>query len=233
VALLIGFDSSPRRAVPQLEDWPVLYPNQAAFWLPDEARSGDRVLYYIGGSLASFVAIGRVSSDWKRSRTGPWKGETFVEVPVPRRLAPFVTGQEVADACGLPIPRDAGVVPRRLAKDVLAVLSGKPLDNFDRAIEGVGTESRSKQRNAKLRKLARERADDKCEACDRDFSLLADGLGSRCLVVHHKRQIRDYDEPRETRLSELAVVCANCHMMIHSDPTKALTVAQLRRKLRS
>jgi predicted HNH restriction endonuclease len=27
------------------------------------------------------------------------------------------------------------------------------------------------------------------------------------------------------------VVCANCHMMIHADPDKALSIVQLRRKL--
>ena len=231
MALIIGFDSSPKRAVPQLEDWPDLAPPKVAFWLPYEARSGHRVIWYIGGSLNSFVAIGRVVSNWKRSRSGPWKDHEFVETNVPQRIAPFVSGQAVAAACGLPVPKDAGVVPQRLAKYVLDFLQGKPIDDFDRAIEGVGTESRSKQRSAKLRKLARERARGKCEACGCDFTLLAQGLGSRCLVVHHKRQMRYYDEPKETLLSELAVVCANCHMMIHNDPAKALTVAQLRQKL--
>jgi predicted HNH restriction endonuclease len=51
------------------------------------------------------------------------------------------------------------------------------------------------------------------------------------LVVHHKQQLKDTDQPRETKLSDLAVVCANCHMMIHADPDQALSILQLQRRL--
>jgi 5-methylcytosine-specific restriction protein A len=64
-----------------------------------------------------------------------------------------------------------------------------------------------------------------------NFGKKHDGLGKHCLVVHHKKQLKDTDQPRETKLSELATVCANCHMMIHSNRMKALTLAQLKKKL--
>jgi predicted HNH restriction endonuclease len=33
-------------------------------------------------------------------------------------------------------------------------------------------------------------------------------------------------------LSELAVVCANCHMLIHMNPKRALDIQELRNMLR-
>ncbi len=92
--------------------------------------------------------------------------------------------------------------------------------SVDRAIEGSATEARSKQRNARLRNQRLRMAGGVCDACGMDFSVVLGGRGTRALVVHHTRQLRDYDEPQETRLSDLAVVCANCHMIIHSDPSK-------------
>ena len=61
---------------------------------------------------------------------------------------------------------------------------------------------------------------------------MAGGKGEKCLVVHHKKQLKDIDQPVETRVSDLAVVCANCHMMIHVNRDKALTLAQLRKSLK-
>jgi predicted HNH restriction endonuclease len=39
------------------------------------------------------------------------------------------------------------------------------------------------------------------------------------------------DAPRTTHLSQLAIVCANCHAMIHTDPNRALPVETLRKRL--
>ena len=47
-----------------------------------------------------------------------------------------------------------------------------------------------------------------------------------------EKQLKDIDQPVETRVSDLAVVCANCHMMIHVNRDKALTLAQLRKSLK-
>ena len=59
-----------------------------------------------------------------------------------------------------------------------------------------------------------------------------DEKSEKCLVVHHKKQLKDTDQPVETRVSDLAVVCANCHMMIHSNRERALTLVQLRKLLK-
>jgi predicted HNH restriction endonuclease len=44
------------------------------------------------------------------------------------------------------------------------------------------------------------------------------GLGRHCLVFHHKKQLRDTDQMRETGLSDLAVLCGNRHLLVHANP---------------
>lgn len=232
MALIIGFESRKKLALEQLETWPDVAPDDCAFWLPDEAKSGDRVLWYVGGSLNAFVGLGKTTSQWAKGRSGAWKGVPLMGTTKPRIFAPFVSGAAVAEACGLPVPKDCGVVPRYLERQVLAFVQGKPIDPSARALEGGMTEARSRRRNQALRDQAHIQANGICAVCGTDFKRYATGRGQKCLVVHHTRQIRDYDDVEETRLSDLAVVCANCHMIIHSDPAKALSVADARHVVR-
>ena len=73
-------------------------------------------------------------------------------------------------------------------------------------------------RDAKViaaRKLGNGRL--KCEVpgCDFDFEAIYDDLGRDYAQVHHLKPLGDRTTPSQTRLSDLAVVCANCHAMIH------------------
>ena len=86
-------------------------------------------------------------------------------------------------------------------------------------------------RSGALREVVLERSGGICAACRRNFSRIAGGLGRSALQVHHRKQLAASDRPVRTSLRDLAVVCANCHMMIHSDPYRALTIHQLRRRL--
>lgn len=228
---IIGFESNSRKALSQLETWPDLPPSQCAFWLPEEARDGDRVLWFVGGKLNSYVAIGKIEGRWSRRGGGDWTGVWRIGTSDPRQLDEFVPGEEVALATGFKAPTDAGVVPRHLERAVLNAVRRKPFDAVARALEGAATEAKSRRRNQALRTEVLRRAGGICEVCQTNFARLADGLGSRCLVVHHTKQLRDYDQPKETRLGDLAVVCANCHMMIHADSRRALSTRQLKKRL--
>lgn len=103
------------------------------------------------------------------------------------------------------------------------------------AMEGFTHEATvlSRGRSGALRKAALANAKGTCEACDVVFSNLLGGLGARVLHVHHRYQLALRDVPSVTRLADLAVVCANCHALIHSDPMRALPVEQLRALLAS
>jgi len=89
----------------------------------------------------------------------------------------------------------------------------------------------ARERNRKLRKQKIGQAQDRgqpiaCEACGFDFGRTYGGRGSNYIEVHHIVPLHHIGESR-TRLRDLALMCANCHRMIHvSKPW--LTVEQLR-----
>jgi len=227
---LIVFCSSSRAYIKWLESGqPDDRPSNVPFTVPAAAGKGDRYLLFVGGRDQVYVGTGKVVSDWQAGK-GAWRGKSQIFAQdkffrEPRRA------KYVVDASGFRPPTVAGVVPADEASLLWSIVNGKKIDPLKRAIEGAATESRSRTRNSGLRIAALERAKGRCEGCGTNFHRKAGGLGRSCLVVHHKRQLRDTDQPRETELSELAVVCANCHMMIHSNPDRALTIAQLRRRL--
>lgn len=103
-----------------------------------------------------------------------------------------------------------------------------------RAQEGLLTELRvlARSRNRKLRDEAFERGEGICAVCHRDFNRILNGAGVRALHVHHLQQLAASDEPRETSIEDLIVVCANCHAMIHLDTKRARSVEELRRELK-
>lgn len=102
------------------------------------------------------------------------------------------------------------------------------------AVEGILRETMviTKSRNGTLRRAALEKAHGGCAACGVDYSLILDGLGQRVLQVHHRQQLALADAPQVNGIEDLAVVCANCHQMIHADMANAMPVEELRERLR-
>jgi hypothetical protein len=100
-------------------------------------------------------------------------------------------------------------------------------------VEGIAREVTimAHSRSRELRAVALERSGGVCEACCVDFSEVLGGMGVRALQVHHRNQLALLDEPVINRVSDVAVVCANCHAMIHADPVNAMPVERLRAML--
>lgn len=227
---LICYTSDSRAYIKWLENGrPASKPSDVPFVLPDETRNGDRFLFYVGGRDQTFVGWGTINSNWRVGTKG-WKGEEFVQT-VWHMFREPVSGADVLAATGFRMPRVEKVVEESLSTAVWRAARGKPLSQTDRAVEGILTESRSRSRNAGLRLAALQRAGGVCEGCGVNFAKKHTGLGRHCLVVHHKKQLKDTDQPVETKLSDLAVVCANCHMMIHANRDKALTLSQLKKRI--
>ena len=55
----------------------------------------------------------------------------------------------------------------------------------------------------------------KCEACGFDFKERYGSLGDGFCEAHHKQPLSTLNEQTETRLEDLAILCSNCHRMIH------------------
>lgn len=57
-----------------------------------------------------------------------------------------------------------------------------------------------------------------CEVCDFDFAVAYGDLGVGFAECHHRVPLAQLKVERRIRLSELAIVCANCHRMLHRRP---------------
>jgi predicted HNH restriction endonuclease len=69
-------------------------------------------------------------------------------------------------------------------------------------------------RRLKIEAVYRETGHLACEACGFDFRIQYGALGEGFIECHHRVQLADGEE-RETTLTDLALLCANCHRMIH------------------
>jgi 5-methylcytosine-specific restriction protein A len=54
-----------------------------------------------------------------------------------------------------------------------------------------------------------------CEACGFDFEKVYDALGRGFAECHHLILLTDLPLARATKLDDLAIVCSNCHRMLH------------------
>jgi predicted HNH restriction endonuclease len=69
-----------------------------------------------------------------------------------------------------------------------------------------------------------------CSVCDFDFKQFYGDLGTEFCEVHHLLPLSEADGEVQTRLEDLAVVCSNCHRMLHrSHPFP--TIEQLKSRI--
>lgn len=54
-----------------------------------------------------------------------------------------------------------------------------------------------------------------CEVCGFDFNKQYGSLGQSFIECHHTKPIHQLKERTETQIEEMALLCANCHRMIH------------------
>ena len=118
-----------------------------------------------------------------------------------------------------------------------AIRSGVPSEDLERTeeeaetvVEGRVLYSLHRRRERRLgpekkRKVLRETGRLRCEVCGFDFVETYGELGEGFAECHHKRPL--HEGLRETRLSDLAIVCSNCHRMLHRGE-RVLSVDELR-----
>lgn len=71
-----------------------------------------------------------------------------------------------------------------------------------------------------------------CEVCEFDFGRRYGEVGEGFIEVHHTKPVSKLKPGEKTRLADLAVVCANCHRMLHRK-SLALGVLDLKALLRA
>ena len=112
-----------------------------------------------------------------------------------------------------------------------------PEDDEEEVIEGRVLFRRHRARERNRRLVARKKqsvleAEGRlaCEVCDVDFGEVYGDLGEGFIECHHRLPLHESSGTRRTKLDDLALVCPNCHRVLHR--TKSfLTVEQLRSRV--
>jgi predicted HNH restriction endonuclease len=64
-----------------------------------------------------------------------------------------------------------------------------------------------------------------CEVCGTDFSIVYGERGNDFIEGHHNKLVSKMKEGDKTKVEDIAMLCSNCHRMIHREPI--ITVEQL------
>lgn len=83
---------------------------------------------------------------------------------------------------------------------------------------------------AKKKKVLKEKGELKCEACDFDFEKNYGDLGKGYIECHHLIPLSNFLVNKETKLDDLALLCSNCHKMIHRD-LRISTIYEFQQKM--
>jgi 5-methylcytosine-specific restriction protein A len=92
------------------------------------------------------------------------------------------------------------------------------------------------ERNSKINKKKKENYLKKngkldCEVCGLDFYEKYGEIGMGFMECHHRKPLNEIKEESETSLKDLALVCANCHRMLHRD-LDTLSIEDLKNKIK-
>ncbi len=70
-----------------------------------------------------------------------------------------------------------------------------------------------------------------CEVCSFNFKEKYGEIGADFCEVHHIIPLSEAEQVVETRLGDLAILCSNCHRMIHkTNPMESIVEFQRRLK---
>ena len=94
-----------------------------------------------------------------------------------------------------------------------------------------------KERNSKINRKKKDQYLKKlgkldCEVCGFDFYEKYGELGKGFMECHHRKPLYQIEGESDTTLDDLALVCSNCHRMLHRD-LDTLSVEGLRNKIKS
>ncbi|WP_274474216.1 HNH endonuclease [Mangrovimonas aestuarii] len=92
-----------------------------------------------------------------------------------------------------------------------------------------------RERNSKISKMKKEgyfRENGKldCEVCSFDFFNRYGEIGKGFIECHHRKPLSELEPDSDTKLSDLALVCSNCHRMLHRQ-ISTLSIEELKKSI--
>ena len=85
-----------------------------------------------------------------------------------------------------------------------------------------------KKRDSRLRSLAIKKHGTVCQVCGFDFASFYGDLGNGYIEVHHIKPLSLESGVRKMTVADIAIVCANCHRMLHRKGRNAISVQELK-----
>lgn len=223
-----------------------------------KAKKGDYVLFYMIAPISALVAKGVVLSDATRNENprDNWFGYFESDIVDLEMLKSQISLSEIRKK--IPewgywkTPIKSTCVPDDFIKPLerlLGKVNGEStvtfpdVDEIDmpvkegRRILALHFRIERKPERVKEKKahVIREKGRLKCEACSFDFEEKYGTLGKGFCEVHHKIPLSEIDGETETRLEDLAILCSNCHRMIHRTKSRTkpiMSVIQFKKRLK-
>lgn len=204
-----------------------------------DVRKGDEVWFYVKSPVSAVVAKGIALLDARSGRHWPYEtrvgGLEWIEphISLGELRTLFPTWDWVRAARGkVHLTESRADLLRWVIKarpSEGAGITGTSSSRRDAVLEGLARESRvmRKSRSRTLRDAAMQASKGICEGCGTNYSRVLDGRAACVLQVHHRRQLALNTVPIAILPRDLAVVCANCHALIHADPQRALCVREV------
>jgi len=76
-------------------------------------------------------------------------------------------------------------------------------------------EANFRRRNGALIQAKKSNSDYRCEVCGFNFEKAYGSLGHDYIIAHHIEPLSGRTRPSITTLNDIALLCANCHAMVH------------------
>ena len=187
---------------------------------PDEAKF--RNPNGVGLKLSNFLAIDPQYGKKGMQSFSKLDQEVFQEFASNKERLHKIATQIRKVAQDMPTSMKLYEVPEDLDERLIEVKEGKVLYKLHKY----------RERNSKIVKQKKEWAMDtfgklECEACIFDFYKFYGKLGCGYMECHHRTPLADIDYEVKTSLDDLALVCSNCHQMLHRGIGK-LTISALK-----
>ena len=90
-----------------------------------------------------------------------------------------------------------------------------------------------RKRNPKLKFLAIEKYGENCQVCGFNFGEFYGEIGEGYIELHHLEPLSNRYSEAETSVEDVALVCANCHRILHRNGAKPLSITELQKSLKS
>lgn len=85
--------------------------------------------------------------------------------------------------------------------------------------ERYTSEAKFRARNRALIEAKKANSDYRCEICEMKFKEVYGDIGDEFIIAHHVNPIGNRKKASKTTLDDIALVCSNCHDMLHrKDP---------------